>query len=358
MAGFSYRRLFNTQITHEYYVSGISKKDLAITPTTGAVQLMKNAGMLYRNDESGFRVMYKANDDATPFVNYSNVRLVFAMQLLNITEFLNFTDLKDNDDRQYTAGRILYFTNKHDLAGPSLNYALIDYLRPAMFTYEFPQWDGSGTVGSIRIYNDDGNNVTPAYPDPDNILPDDNNHFYYPIDFSKMPKGLYHFQTETDTAPMEERTIYIDTELASQNVFGIIDIVVQDAGDGSFPIPDDEFIFHTDFKFRKTFWKYFVVLKSPNNAINDDLYIQDTTSAEPYGEMKFDRRTDENTVVNGYDTAVFLAQKITPFYELPKIGLNFLNADVPVFNNLSNPAIGVVSADPTDFGITQIFVTI
>ena len=97
MTGFNYNRLFNARIAHTFYVSGISKNDLAVVPTSGTLKAMKNSGMLFRMDNEGFRVLYKVtgntDEDGSPFINFTNVPLVFALQLINTNEFLNFTDL-------------------------------------------------------------------------------------------------------------------------------------------------------------------------------------------------------------------------------------------------------------------------
>src|SRR6218665_1121996 len=95
MGGFSYKRLFNTKVVHDFYVDSISKKDLAVAPTVSTGIAMKNNNMLFRSDESGFRVLYKADDAGDPFIDFSNVRLTFTVQLLNVNEFLNFTNLDD-----------------------------------------------------------------------------------------------------------------------------------------------------------------------------------------------------------------------------------------------------------------------
>src|ERR1700746_1098452 len=96
MAGNTYIKLFNTIVAHNFYSDYISKKDLVVSPTVEAAVAMKNNQMLFRNDESGFRVLYRTEDDlVTPFVNFSNIRLVFSIEQINVSEFLNFTNLDD-----------------------------------------------------------------------------------------------------------------------------------------------------------------------------------------------------------------------------------------------------------------------
>lgn len=356
MSGLSYTRLFNVQILHNYYADGISRKDLAVLPTAGTALAMKNSSMVFRSGDGGFRVLYKADDTGAPFIDFKNVRLVFTVQLVNINEFMNFTNL-DDVTSAYTAGKILYFTNRGNVKTSELTYSLLDYLRPASFTYQFPQ--ATGTTGHLKITNDAGADVTPVSPDPDAVMPDAANRFFYPVDFTKLPKGLYKFETWTDAAPAHvTQSIYIDTGLSGQGVFGIVDIIALDASDASFPGPADYRLYTMDFERRTSQWKYILVLKSPGTTVADTLSITDTAPQPPYGTMTFSRQPD--VVVNGVDSAVFLsAVPAAPFFETPKKGLTVKkNGTDDVLNNLPGPAIGVVSAEAGNFSITQIFVII
>ena len=362
MAGTAYNRLFNTKIMHDFYVDNISRKDLAVVPTDATVLAMKNSNMLFRNDEGGFRVLYKVDGAGAPFIDFSNVRLVFSLELLNVNEFLNFTKLTG-----YTPEKILYFTNIGSITASALNFSLIDYLRPVMFTYEFPQI--TGTVGHIKITDQNNVDVTPTYPNPNTISPNASNNYFYPIDFTKLPKGLYNFETWTDAVPTPTvtKTIYIDNDLASQGAFGIVDILATNGLDASFPGPPlspDYRLYKMNFVRRETQWKYIVILKSASvNPTPPPIIILDESSpVQPvYGSLAFNLPV--NATVDGYPARIITSVSTTiPYFEEPKKGLSVKNTalSATIITNIPGPPIGVVSAqkEPKNFGITEIFVII
>ena len=369
----AYNRLFNIQVVHNFYVDNVSKKDLAFAPTRSTIIAMKNSNMLFRNEEGGFRVLYKVDDTNAPFINFSNVRLVFALQLLNINEFFNFSDLNDTVNmKNYSAGKILYFTNIGNTGINDLSYSLIDYLRPVTFTYQFPQTaiaPNPSTDFANIIIKDQGNNpVTPVYPPSTGIAPDASNQYHYPIDFTKLPKGLYKFETWTTNSPTHvTETIYIDNDLASQGVFGIVDILAISGADTSFPQPPTYVsrLYNMNFVRRETQWKYIVVLKSPSVTpppVNPtDISISDesiTPFQPPYGQLFFNPAVAGPTV-NGLSSVVITSVPSSiPYFEMPKRTLTVKNIGATVITDIPGPPLGVVSADPSNFNITEIFVTI
>jgi hypothetical protein len=376
-ADITYSRLFNTRITHTFYEGGISQNDLAVVPTNETMLAMKNSKMLFRQDDEGFRILYKSDSLGTAFISFSNVRLVFSLQLLNVMEFLNFTNLDDVVNiNPYSAGKILYFTNIGSTNVNDLSYSLIDYLRPVTFTYQFPQTAILPAIdyGNIIIKDQIGNIVTPVYPVPTNIVPDTSNHYSYPIDFTKLPKGLYKFETWTTNSPTHIfETIYIDNELASQGVFGVVDILAIDENAANYPlIPGvqpsppvppitDIRVYDMNFVRRQTQWKYIVVLKSGSIIPTDTIGIVDDNVQSPYGLLQFGTPTD--TTVDGIPAKIIISNSTTiPYFETPKKSLNIkkdpLTSPVVVLSDIQGPPLGVVSADATNLSITEIFVFI
>jgi|GEM_PF-2834040 len=373
-----YKKLFNTVIAHDFYVDNISRKDLAVVPTQETMQALKNGNMIFRTSADGFRVFYRAEDGGGSFVDFSNLRLVFAVQLENIAAFLNFTDL-DDDTSEYKAGKILYFTNAADVQANELTYKLLDSLRPAMFTYQFPKVTGvTGNVGKLVITGPDNTIVTPTYPDPDNIPKTSAGTFVYPIDFTGMQKGIYKFETSIDGTPNKIETIYIDNELAKQKVFGIVDIKVINADDDSFPpeplspsppLPPvtESRVYTMRFVRRVTQWRYIVVLKSPSVSPSAVLGIIDDVPQAPYGTLSFTTNPLNDRIVNGFPAKVFNSTVATiPYFETPKKNLNIKkDPDVEeplmptmVLKNIPGPPLQVVSADPENVNITEIYVYI
>ncbi|MGZ3931024.1 MAG: hypothetical protein ACXVDK_06210 [Bacteroidia bacterium] len=349
---------------HDFYVDGLSRNDIAIVPTAETTQAMKNAAMLFRNDDTGFRVLYRDYAGAS-FVDFKNVRLVFTMQLKNINEFLNFSNLNDGTNI-YTSGKLLYFKNIGTETTNDLVYSLLDALRPSRFTYTFPQTAAApGAVGTIEIRDENNVPVTPSYPNPNNVLADNSLSWNYPIDFSGLPKGLYSFKT-TGNASTVTQKIYIDNNLSGQNVFGIVDILAKDYQANHFPpVPppppvfppiSDPRIYNARFVRRNTQWNYFLVLKSGTTVTGDTISIVDTATDPllPYPSMSFVRQSD--TEINGVTTAVFTGnQPSVPFYELAKKGLDIERNGNAIAEDIAGPALGVVSGTAA---VTEIFVLI
>ncbi|MFL5764148.1 MAG: hypothetical protein ACJ77K_09420 [Bacteroidia bacterium] len=362
MAGIAYIKLFNALFKHTFYESGISKKDLSVIPTAATADALKNSNMLFRKDDGGFRVLYKGDPiTAVPFIPFDNVRLTFVLQLLNPVEFMNFSDLTDNSvspPKKYGPGKILYFNNLGTGTASDLNYSLIDYLRPTSFTYRFPQTaTGLGDTANIIIKDQAGNIVTPLSPPSTLIVPDDNNKYHYPIDFTKLPKGLYTFDTWKTAFPNPGdhtiESIYIDNDLARSGVFGIVDLSFADYTQ----VPVSK-LYNARFFTRGTQWKYVIVLKSPSAPAPGDVSITDDATQSPYGPLVFTPVTG-TIMVNGITAKVFNSTTSNiPYFEVPKKSLTINGASGPVISNIPGPPLGVISADPADFNITQIFVTI
>lgn len=351
VASVAYSKLFSMEILHTFYTSGISKRDFAVVPTMDTMQVMKDSNIMFRATDEASVLFYKTTGNAgASFINFSNLRLIFSLNLLNINEFFNFTDLGT-----YSAGKVLYFTNLNAVTNTNLTLTVLDGLRPAIFNYEFPQTATAGTdTGHIKITNQTGADVTPLTPDPDTIKPDNQNRFFYPIDFSKLPKGLYNFETWVNAGSHVTKKIYIDGDLAKQGVMGIIDISVLNANSGSFPPSPNERLYKMSFTRRLTQWRYYVGLKSGNVVPGDTISISVSTQS-PYPSAVFSRITPDVTI-NGVVTAIFESDLSTiPFFEEPWKGLNILKGATVVLPNIQGPSLGVVSGAA---GISEMYVFI
>lgn len=360
MAGAAYNRLFNTRFEHDFYVGGITK-DLVLTPTVETMKAMKNSNMLFKMDDTGFRVLYRVDDTNNPFVDFKDIRLVFGVSVKNVTEFLNITSLSTIPG--YSASKLMYINNVGNETTTNLTFTFLDYLRPAIFNYEFPQTAANvGDTGSIVITNSQGNTVTPSFPDPTQVKANGSKKWVYPIDFSNMPPGLYEFET-TGNASTITKTVYIDNSLAKQNVFAIMELIAKGGASGNYPV---DRLYKLVFDRRETQWKYIVVLKSP--AVNPPppgvpatITIEDDSSpVQPeYGTLTF--TLIDTITVNGSPARVFTSnQSDIPYFEQAKYGLSIKkNAGTEtLITNIAGPPLGLTSADPANFDITEIYVTI
>lgn len=350
-----FKKLFNIEILHDYYTDGICR-DFEVFPLALTNQLMQNNRLMFKNDNKGFRVLYRSEPGSeVPFIAFSDFDLKFGLKLKSRGSFENITNLNDTvDGKEYDAGNILFFKNTTQDAVP-LDYDILDALQPSSFTYRFIQTASPGDNGVITISNEAGADVTPTYPDPSAVKADADGNLFYPIDFSKMPAGQYKFTTTVDSV-VETQEFYIDNSLTTKNVFGIIKIHVEDYVDFA-----EDRRYTADFVKRETIWRYKMVLKSSNAVIGDELTIVDGAST-----YVFTRGTDEST--NGIPTAVFDSDAEIPYSELPRKQFDFYKdpsgTPLLIAKNLSNPPAGLISAippngiDPADFGTSVIYITV
>ncbi len=354
MGAVSYKKLFQVEMLHTYYENGITK-DFGIVPTEETQAILKNNNLLFKVDSTGFRVLYRNEEGSdNAFIPFSNLKLRFELILKNVFEFENITDLKQNGPmKNFVAGNLAEFSNMNNPLNSGLKYKIIDAVKPSLFTYEFPQVVPNPTTetGRIVIKNEAGDNVTPASPDPDNILPTEEGKFFYPIDFKSMPVGTYNFRTIVTGVPNQRRNLFIGDALARKNVFGIVEINVENEQASSFPA---DRMYRARFKKREPNWRYLILIQSSIVDLSDDLEIIDAQ-----GTYSFSRKTD--TDFNGIPTAVFDSDTPIPLTQLPVQELQFVKRNNPsnvdvIVGNLSNPVINVVSADGNDFNTSQIYV--
>ena len=365
MAGVNYIRLFNTRLEHTFYVDGITK-DLQVTPTSETMRAMKNSNMLFKADDTGFRVLYRVDDLGAPFIDFKDVKLVFGVTLKNVTEFLNITTLTTLSG--YAPDKIMYIKNTPGATTASLAISFLDYLKSAIFNYEFPQDAvNAGDNGSIVITNSQGNIVTPSFPDPTQVKANSAKKWIYPIDFSNMPGGLYTFQTTGNGT--QTRTVYIDNELVKKNVFAIIDLLAKDGKPANYvtnyPTGRE---YKLIFNRRETRWKYIVVLQSSASApplpnVPAVKIEDDSSPVQPeYGTLTF--TYDSDRTVNGLPARVFLSDQLSiPYFEQAKYGLSIKKdpGTDTLITNIAGPPLGLTSAQTTptiNFNITEIFVVI
>jgi hypothetical protein len=357
MTSVTYNKLFNVRVRNTFYANGNGKNDFAIKPTLPTVQAMRNGNMVFKLDDEGFRVYYKVDGLGNSFVNINNSRLVFGTQMINTAGFLNYTNLNAGAN-VYASGKLAYFTNKAAPATSLLSYSLLDQLRPSVFTYQFPTQLTVGT-GHIVIKNENDVVVTPSYPNPNTITPDAQNRYFYPIDFTAMPAGLYKFETWVNAETPKVETVYINDELAASGAFGVVDIVVLTPT--SFPVSPER-TYDMQFTARTSQWKYFIVLQSGSVVTADTIGITDEGGAQsPYPALAFGAAT--NGWVNDIPAKI-VSSTLTniPFFEIPKRQLAIVKnpgaSPTKIVGNIAGPAPGLVSAASLVPAITEIYVYI
>jgi hypothetical protein len=178
-----------------------------------------------------------------------------------------------------------------------------------------------------------------------------------------------------DAGPITTQTLFIDNDLAQQNVFGIVDIKAISGSNGSFPPQPPQpspalppvttsRVYTMRFIRRVTQWRYIVVLKSPSVSPSADIAIIDDLTQAPYGALTFTTVPANDRTVNGFPAKVFNSTIATiPYFETPKKNLNIKKdpaaiAPTMILKNIPGPPLELVSADPANFSITEIYVYI
>lgn len=349
----NFKKLFTVKVDHSYYKSGKSKEDIIFTPSRECSTLLQGHRMLFRNNvDGGISVLHRVmSDNTTPFIGLDENTYVFGLSLKDKARFLNITDLKDTvNNKTYASGKIAYFRNSGNAA--TLSYELIDQLRPAVFTYEFkfnPSVPG-GSEGTLDIRDTNGDTVKLV----ENITSNAAGIFSTSLDLSDLPKGKYTFISDhgTNTVAKEE-TMYIDSDLAGKDIFGIMAITNPGAIQAT--------PFKIEFERLETYWRYFIVLKSENITNTATLGIEDSATegtGSAYTVYNFNDKVAP-VALNGMTAVQFTSNEPIPFFEDPKMGLELSAGTSVVLKDLPNPrSSGTISGfHPSDsVPISEVYV--
>lgn len=343
-------------ILHDFYIGGLSK-DIRVVPTPATAMLIKNARLRFREVPKGYAVVYRAIDDSgTPYLDMNeDLRFTFALfagadPKVTLNEFLKFTNFDESPSKPYRSGNVIFF--KDTGTGGLLDYELLDAIRPEIFTYSF----NLSTAGAVDLKVLDENAVEVI--EELDLVDDGNDNYRVPVDFSKLPKGKYTFQQIVDDVVDAEQEIYIDGQLYTQNVFGVLQIDL--ANEDLYSTAEE---FDMQFTRKESEWTYYIVNQSGKVDLDDytfeieDVSGDNSNPSNPYAEYTFTSGASPDPVVkiNGFDTVVFTSdQNDIPFYELPKLALNLKRVEiiditgpdeVVLKENLENPPLnkGVTS---------------
>jgi hypothetical protein len=348
MINISYHRLFNLKISHNYYKNG-SARGVQLMPTKATINLLKNGKMLLKKLQNQIVVLFQALnenppvDPPNPFLPLDHdFRLTFALTVDNKSEFVNITNLDVSPLNQYRSGNILYFINNpanatDDPSNPeNLNFSLLDNIRNSLFTYSFqlisvaPQVDlyifpinDDGTLGTAIPV---GKNVDGTdFPSPLSVAGDSNNpgNYSHSIDLRNKPSGRYRIRITQSGNPgniLKQEDTYIDDELASQNILGIVDLVYDEPTLTNATYKTTE-AYNLQFSRKQSFWKYFLVKKS--QAVNLASYtITDKGAVSPevpYIVNTFAPIASPVTQINGLPVRVYQSNLPIDFFEKPKL---------------------------------------
>lgn len=373
-----YQRLFNLGIGHDYYTDQRAK-GVTLLPTPATATSLVNGKMLFKKVNNGIVVLYRALDDGiTPMIDLGgDAKFTFYLSADYKNEFLNITDLDESVSRRYESSNIVYFTNdpanaSTDAGSPeTITHRVIDSLESQLFTYLFSLPAGPPEV-LIRVTNASGSLVpvgksTDGTPLPTTLTLSKSEEDLYSqqIDLRNQPTGLYTITIRdiADANTLREELVYADSELASRDVLGIVDIVYETATDHLYGATEEYLL---QFSRKETIWKYFVIDKNGKiDLVANDLLVTDTGAGggDPYDTYVFNREGDEphaDIRVNNLDTIIFRSTAPIPFYEEPKLNLELRRnpGNLQVIANLPNPSHSGVTKDDSGSPASEIYVFI
>lgn len=355
MVSINYTRLFNLWLGHSYYGDG-KAYNLHLRPTGQTLKKLRGAAMLFKTIPGGCVILYRAQqDETTPFVNLPrDQKFTFILTSQNKAEFQNITHLDISPDNRFSSTSILYFSNNPDAASTDsknpeeITHSLISAVKNSLFTYPFTLENPPAEV-LLRVTDSNGDPVSPGNDIAGTPLPEtltlqqsDDGSYSRQIDLRQKPTGLYTFSVRTisDDSTLREEQFYVDDDLVSRDLLGIVDIIYATDSDHLFGDTEE---YKLTFSRKETIWTYFIVNKNGNVVFDDhDLVINDHGSSG-YSAVQFNRDGDEphaDIKINGYDTVVFKSNAPIPFKNLPKSDVQLIRnpGSNVLIKNLPNPS--------------------
>lgn len=351
-----YNKAFSAELSHEYYETEhqfLINQYLDIQPSAATALLMKNSRFRFVRTAKGFTCFYQAYLDTTtppgtekPLVKLSGAQeFLFLVRIKESADFiLNVTDLTV-DGKKFGAG--MKYLLDGDPGTTTLEPSLIDQVRPSVFTYYFrASYGGSAFTDPVDITVKDEASATvfsfsAVASDPAT------GSYSLPLDFSDEANGLYTI-TAVDSAntshEVHAATLYIDNQLARENLFGLIRLKYANADD----LYNGEIVYDYPFVNREVKWRYYIALKSGTASLKVvDTSMTYTFSPDPGVAIS-------GFSLSGYDTVYpFTSTVAIPFKEtaITTIQLQKSATGDLVLDKLANAAVtGVDSnaANPTD----------
>jgi hypothetical protein len=257
-----FEHLFTLAVSHGYYAHGC--RDFEYSMPADSLRVLRNGRLLAKNLDGTLTVLFEADDDGTPVVPLSGSTLRIGLALRNPV-FPNITEL-GFDTRSAAA----LYTNRQAagtldgplpvrLVGGALEHTLARGDRPVTVTLRTT--DGAAVQSSTVAAADQ----RPAIA----------------FDIRGKLQGAFIVEETYDAGPAVRSDCYADPELVPQNVFGIVEIGINDA---FYVAPPD---FTIAFEARQEQLKYYIAFDGGTDADMKQLSVADLG----FGEEKRDEIT-------------------------------------------------------------------
>ncbi|NOZ26268.1 MAG: hypothetical protein GXO94_09300 [Nitrospirae bacterium] len=350
-----FRTLFEVEILHNYYKSGVSG-DFRTEPSTSCLGTLEDHALLFRRTAGGFAVMYETSGEGTtePLKPLNGeIKLSFILTAEN-PFLLNYTDLP----LQSPSAHIYHLHNMNDnqqdgdlllTSGTSTAYVSTEdrlELRPRYFRYSA---DSAGPSSEVEIRDERGRLI---HGETVRVM---NGKLEFPVDLRRREPGRFSLGIDGTTA----LEFYASDELAGRGAFGVIEIFVNDDVPPSYRFTAQGGgvtgkRYSVKFDRRRTYWKYLVVLKYRKDAAPEDLSVSYPDPAVTFG------REELQTLSDGTKAVPFVSNVPLPMQSEPVKGIQ-LKKDggngIFEIENLPNPSVRLVRPGiPDDRVYSDIYV--
>lgn len=369
MSASIFNKAFAMELSHDFY-EAVNKfrvnSEFEIVPTIATRELLQNGRMRYMRTASGFTVFYKAYLDAItdteiPLVKLdNNSEFIFAMRMKqdSMPFMLNTTNLDQGGT--YSSGKIFFLDATAGAVTPApIAFAdsLIDQLRPSVFTYTFLPNPATVANLTVKVYPEGSAIAVLTIP---NVPIDPTTGVYSAgIDLSEEPAGIYTIEATLGATVHHSATLYIDSELAKENVFGLMRIKYPVANRLYDTCADksDYFTYTYAFENREVPWRYYIAIKNPGSYFTPPASFLQIIDLGPTTYTFLPEvgpgRPTTGLSLSGYNTVVvFTSNGPIPFTETAITSFQLQKDDAaPVLSSLANAAYEGVDSnrlDPTD----------
>lgn len=360
-----YNTLFDVEILHNYYDSGIAE-DFTITPAGTCRQDLLDHGLLFRTTPKGFAVLYglTRNDNGSPQPLRpleKALKLSFAIASANpyLTNFSNLP-LDGGNDQVYH----LHNLNDNPQGGKFLltsertSDRLTQHdrikLKPQSFQYTSKV---NTSQAEIDVVNDTGKMVLKKLVETTEGI------ISCPVNLKDGPPGKFILKVEGT----RELEFYASNELMSKSIFAVIDVFFTDNVPDAYRLIDDDnkplpktYTLRIDR--RETYWRYYVVMKYRTDTSSGDLSI---TSPDISGSPVVFEKQSRQQISDGTKAVPFVSNRPIPFRQSPVKGVQLKKANgsggsgIFEIDNLPNPSVAALKPDgSTNKVYSEIFVYI
>ncbi len=351
----AYRKLFSVGVNHNYYEDNLCD-DFGFMPTSASIAIMRNQRWLFKTFGSGFSMITEIGADLKNKIDLLDTTLHFGINLNNAAKFLAVTQLNEiAPNKDFLSNKKVYFSN--NALNPNLGYQIIDSIVGDLMNLNFTL-PPVNTEVMLRVNSPTENNLIVDFDSeglpvngPYKIKLNGNKVFEKPINFGKLPDGLYHISIKNaaDTGnDLLSYKIFKSNELSAQSIFGVLEIKMPAS---NAVVTETRFLI--SFSRKSTIWKYYIINQSGIDLDDFDLFVKDksqdgTPSGNPvYAKYTFTGNPvpandpDPINKIADADILLFKSNVKIPFFQKVKLGIELskkdTGAEVVLTRNLPNP---------------------